>query len=114
MLINFSNHSSKLWGEKQLRAATDKYGEIVDIPFPLVDPGGSTAYIRALAEKYLQEILRHPHIQAVHIMGEQNLCFLLIKMLQAKGICCLASTTRRNPPENKEEKFSFEQFREYQ
>lgn len=114
MLINFSNHPSKLWNEKQFRLATEKYGGIIDIPFPLVDPSGDGAYIRALAEKYLKEITQYPHITAVHIMGEQNLCFLLIKMLQAKGICCLASTTRRNSLENKEEKFSFEQFREYQ
>ena len=114
MLINFSNHPSRLWGKKQRRVATEKYGDIVDIPFPLVDPGGDTNYIHNLAEQYLQKITQYPHIQAVHIMGEQNLCFLLIKMLQAKGICCLASTTRRNSLENKEEKFSFEQFREYQ
>ena len=38
------------------RLATEKYGGIIDIPFPLVDPSGDGAYIRALAEKYLKEI----------------------------------------------------------
>ena len=114
MLINFSNHPSKLWGKKQFLLAMEKYGDIIDIPFPQVDPCGDTAYIRALADKYLREITQYPQLRAVHIMGEQNLCFLLIKMLQAKGICCLAYTTRRSSLETKEEKFSFEQFREYQ
>ena len=39
--INFSNHSSNLWGEKQTNSAK-KYlldeGEIIDITFPKISP----------------------------------------------------------------------------
>ncbi|MBO4555124.1 MAG: hypothetical protein J5706_00090 [Elusimicrobiales bacterium] len=88
------------------------YGNIIDVPFPKVDPKGDKAYIRRLAEDCFKQITSQPGIQAVHIMGEQNLCFLLIKMLMAKGIKCIASTTIRNA--GKEPAFSFEQFREYE
>ena len=34
---NFSNHPSKAWGKTQLNAAME-YGEVIDIPFPAVNP----------------------------------------------------------------------------
>ena len=37
MLINISNHSSDKWSMKQHLMA-EKYGEIVDFPFPEIDP----------------------------------------------------------------------------
>ena len=37
MFINFSNHASTRWGVPQKQAAK-KYGEIVDMQFPNVDP----------------------------------------------------------------------------
>ena len=37
MFINFSNHPSKAWGKTQLNAAME-YGEVIDIPFPAVNP----------------------------------------------------------------------------
>ena len=112
MFVNFSNHPSSLWDAKQTEAAIAAYGEIKDIRFPKVDPKGDEAYIRHLAEHYFAEIMLQPDIKAVHIMGEQNLCFALIKMLMAKGIKCVASTTIRN--EGDRPSFSFEQFREYE
>lgn len=37
MFVNVSNHSSKMWSAEQL-AATSKYGEIVDVQFPNIEP----------------------------------------------------------------------------
>ena len=37
MFINFSNHPSEAWGKTQLNAAME-YGEVIDIPFPAVNP----------------------------------------------------------------------------
>lgn len=37
MFINFTNHSSEKWSGEQ-RMAAERYGEIVDIPFPSVPP----------------------------------------------------------------------------
>ncbi len=39
--INLTNHPSTKWGADQL-AAAKKYGNIVDIPFPAVDPEASS------------------------------------------------------------------------
>lgn len=37
MFINYTNHPSDAWGEKQ-RAEASKYGEILDIHFPDISP----------------------------------------------------------------------------
>ena len=37
MFINYTNHPSVSWGEKQTSEAK-KYGEIVDMPFPNISP----------------------------------------------------------------------------
>ena len=37
MFINHTNHPSQYWSDEQLTAA-HQYGEVVDIPFPLIDP----------------------------------------------------------------------------
>lgn len=47
MLLNLSNHPSSLWCDEQIKAAETLFGEIVDLPFPQVDPNGDEAY-RAL------------------------------------------------------------------
>lgn len=112
MLINFSNHPTDMWELKQRKLAKEIYGEIVDLPFPAVEPLGDCAYIKELADKYLSEILKYSKLQAVHIMGEFTFCFLLVKLLQEKGIKCIASTTKRIMQDGMP-MFVFEQFREY-
>lgn len=37
--VNFTNHPSEYWEEKQLKEAL-KYGKIYDLPFPAIDPWG--------------------------------------------------------------------------
>ena len=113
MLINFSNHPSSKWSEKQLQVAQIAYGPIKDIAFPPVDPQGSSTYIQNLANEYLSIILSQTDIKAVHVMGESTLCFALIVMLKQRGIKCLASTTKRVITPEGVPIFTFEQFREY-
>ena len=38
VFINLSNHRSENWGNDQIEAAS-RFGEIVDLPFPNVEPG---------------------------------------------------------------------------
>ncbi|MDR3261870.1 MAG: hypothetical protein LBT78_08560 [Tannerella sp.] len=52
MLINLSNHPSALWQAPQLEVAT-VYGEIIDLPFPVVDPEGDATYIQSLGKEYI-------------------------------------------------------------
>lgn len=119
MLINLSNHPSDSWTEKQ-KSATSLYGEVVDMPFPMVDPMATDEYIDKLSDEYLDKILQAKGDAAnitVHIMGELTFSFALIKKLQQKNILCIASTSKRISIDKgdgkKEVVFDFQQFREY-
>lgn len=123
MLINLSNHSSKIWPRHQLDAASH-YGEILDIPFPSVDPEGDEEYITKLAEEYSELILQKLckadlRTSAAHIMGEMTATFAIVSRLRAKGIKCIASTSERiasvaaDDPMTKVSLFNFVRFREY-
>ena len=37
MFINLTNHSSTNWSKKQRKAA-EVYGQIIDMPFPVIQP----------------------------------------------------------------------------
>lgn len=113
MLLNLSNHPSALWTETQLAAAD---GQVVDVPFPQVDPAGDEAYVESLANEYLDKILKMDNIEAVHIMGEMNFTYSLVTKLKAHDIRCVASTTKRETVEEngvKTSVFKFVKFREY-
>ena len=113
MFLNLSNHPSANWTPEQLDAAG---GTVVDMPFPQVDPDGDEAYIENLADEYLQKVLAMDNISVVHIMGEMNFTFALVKKLKTHGIRCVASTTQRETVEKdglKISKFKFIRFREY-
>lgn len=112
MLINLSNHPSSAWSADQKA----EYKDIVDIPFPQIDPEGDGAYIDALVREYLEKINQIKNISAVHVMGEFNFCYKIINELKARGIKCVASCTKRDTVEEngvKVSKFKFVQFREY-
>lgn len=121
MLINLSNHPSANWSKEQFKAAKD-YIEIVDIPFPAIDPQLDARSILRLAKEYLQVVLEElgtseDPLNAVHLMGEMTFTFSLVTMLQKRNIKCLASTSKRQVLELKDGKktmeFQFVRFREY-
>ncbi len=120
MLINLSNHPSALWSDLQL-AAAHPWGEVMDLPFPGVDPAADASAIEVLARNYLDKITlmleEKPGPHAVHLMGELTFCFALARLLLRSGITCVASTTRRqvvNESSNqKTSLFQFVQFRSY-
>ena len=121
MLLNFSNHPSAEWSERQLKAA-EKYGGVLDYPFPAIDPMAETYEIGQLAETHeikLRKILANElqGLSAIHIMGELTFCHALVNRLQRVGITCLASTTVRETVNSadgsKTCRFGFVRFREY-
>ncbi|MDR3245034.1 MAG: CRISPR-associated protein [Prevotellaceae bacterium] len=117
MIINLSNHSSAFWQAPQLEAAT-VYGEIIDLPFPFVNPEGDEKYIQSLGDEYVEKIeqLAQGKNVTVHLMGELTLTYCLVNALTAKGIKCIASTTERIVEEKdgaKISEFRFKQFRKY-
>lgn len=118
MLINFSNHPSSKWLDKQLNSAK-KLGVIVDLPFPNVGEEYSTSDIYKLAQDYLNiinGISKHCPC-TVHIMGEMTFTYAMVNLLKAAGYTCVASTSKRIveelPDGSKNVKFEFCQFREY-
>ncbi len=126
MFINFTNHPSGAWSEEQLAAAR-QYGEIYDLPFPVVEPEATEEDIEAMAAAYFKVVRRMiqdaeqtgnsslPHV--VHIMGEMTLTFSVVSRLKQEGITCVASTTRREvstlPDGSKVSTFKFVRLRKY-
>lgn len=119
MLINLSNHSIGIWLPKQQKSAREAYGELVDLPFPIVSPEADNLDIQRLAKEYLQKVqaIASPAEAAVHIMGEMTLTYALVTMLKKAGYTCLASTSIRDVYEQEQGKkivyFKFVRFREY-
>ncbi len=121
MLLNLSNHSVVDWSEKHLNAAREQFGEVVDIPFPEINPNANENEILELAEKYYsmckEKILKSDDkINAVHLMGEFTFVFALANMLIDNGIVCVVSTTERRVVEAGDKKiseFKFVKFRKY-
>jgi len=116
MLLNLSNHPSSAWPERQIQEAERLYGPVRDMPFPHIDPHAEEMDIHQLAKAYLHQIL-DLQPKAVHLMGELTFTFGLVRMLQSKGITCLASTTHRAtqdmPDGSKISRFEFVKFRNY-
>lgn len=119
MLINLSNHPSSKWSEEQMNAAKC-YGDVVDLPFPIVNPNGNEQYIDTLAEEYLvkmKNLSSDNSIFVVHLMGEMSFTFALVLRLQNLGVQCVASTTERIVEDledgKKQVTFKFVRFRAY-
>lgn len=117
MFINLTNHPSEKWGEEQLEAA-HRYGEIVDLSFPIIEPTFTKDDILFLVKENTEIIvgIKDEDI-VVHVMGEMTFTYNLVNALKEFGITCLASTTERNtiilPDGKKVSEFKFVQFREY-
>lgn len=123
MLLNFSNHPSSQWPEKQMEEAQKMFGNVMDMPFPAIAPDATEEELLKLAEEHLNKILHikneHPNM-AVHIMGELTFTFLMVQLLHREGISCYASTTQRMAQEIKNDGdikkvsiFQFCKFRKY-
>lgn len=124
MLINISNHPSNDWENSQAQSAIKIFGEVIELPFPNIDPMWSSVEVKGLAKKYFEKIMRifdqynnQLNVNAVHIQGEFTFVYQLVSMLKSSNISCVASTSTRNVVEmengEKVVKFSFVQFREY-
>lgn len=112
--INFTNHPSSLWDEKQLQAAQE-FGEIVELPFPSVDVSCEKEDIEEMAEELVRKIcILNP--SAVLCQGEFGLTYQVVKRLKEKKIRVLSACSERKVIQKGNEKvaiFRFEKFREY-
>lgn len=117
MFINLTNHSSAHWSAEQLEAAR-MWGEVVDLPFPAVDPFFDRESVATLAQEYAIKCLNMLLDKggAVHVMGEHTLTYAMVNELKRHGVLCLASTSQRKSMEengSKLSEFCFCNFREY-
>lgn len=117
--VNFSNHPSERWNEQQ-KTEAQKWGEIVDIPFPNVQPEASCEEIRKMAEYYVEKIQKY-HPVAVMCQGEFTLTYWVVRLLKEHKITVVSACSKRQVTEEKREGgetckksiFNFIQFREY-
>lgn len=119
IFINFSNHPSANWSKEQYSEAI-KYGEIIDISFPDVDPELDSDGIIQLAYEYAEKIMKYKPA-AVMCQGEMTLSFKVVEMLKSKGILVLAACsakeayyeTQSDGSVVKTHRFRFVRFRSY-
>lgn len=119
MFINFSNHNSAYWSPAQ-REAANKYGDIVDIPFPQVPAGYGEEDITRLADECTDRIIGQDPV-AVMCQGEFTLAYAVVTRLMAHGVKCLAACSDRNVEETpgsdgaivKNAVYKFVRFRDY-
>ena len=119
VFVNLSNHASVNW-QKEQREAAEKYGEIVDVPFPYVSSLFSEADIDAIGKETVKKITEMDPT-AVMCQGEFTLTYRIVTELLKKGIPCVAACTERIAREIvsedgtilKTSEFRFVRFRNY-
>ena len=118
MFVNFTNHPSDKWDTDQKNAA-NAYGEIIDIPFPDVDPEYGEEDVRKLAGECVEKIMA-VNPDCVLCQGEFCLSYSVINAMKAAGIKVVAACSKRVAVENvidgktvRVSHFQFVKFREY-
>lgn len=93
----------------------EKYGRIVDIPFPNVNADATEKDVQELSKSTFKTVMSY-HPKAVLCQGEFTLAFQLINMLLENEIVVLAACSERIVKEDgarKESYFTFTKFRNY-
>ena len=119
MLVNFTNHKYEAWSDEQ-KSAAQKWGEVIDLPFPNVKPQASKADVEKMAQSFSGKIISMKPC-ATTAQGEMTLCFAVVNRLKAAEISVFAATSERTIIEKTDEDgnsvrtsvFKFVQFREY-
>lgn len=114
VFVNFTNHPLDTWEERQAEAAR-RYGRIVDVPFPDVDPDAGEEDIRKLGEACCGKILEQEPA-AVLCQGEFSLAFFVTARLRAKGLKVVTACSQRRVVQSgkvKSSVYEFVRFREY-
>ena len=119
MFVNCSNHKIENWSIEQIKEA-EKYGEIVEYPFPYITPQLDEEAIDNIASKVAEEIAEmNPDI--VMCQGEFTVTYKIIEKLKALNIKVVAACSDRVTTEIKQEdgsnkkvsQFKFVRFRLY-
>lgn len=116
--VNFSNHCSSAWSNKQ-RMAAQKWGKIIDVPYPDITATCDETVINRLAEDSIEKILSYKPA-AVMCQGEFTLTYAVTTMLKRKGVTVVVACSDRKSKETilddgttqKQSIFDFVRFRD--
>ena len=119
MIINLSNHPSGTWDNFQ-KEAIRKYGEIIDIEFPILSAQIDEQEVEKLVNDYADKVTKY-NPEAVMVQGEYTFTYRLVNKLKESGITCISACSERMTTiENnldgsckKTSVFRFVKFREY-
>lgn len=117
--VNFTNHPSQNWSDKQKSAAL-KYGSILDLPFPSIAPELTDTELQTLADLYVRKILALSPA-CVLCQGETVFTCLVAHILTSHNVLTVSAVSRRNVTEVtdsdgvtvKKSVFEFECFRKF-
>lgn len=134
MFINYTNHPSASWGEKQTKEAK-KYGEIRDVLFPNISPQMTVQELTELVKtesKKIVSVVESEKDSAVLCQGESVFTYMLVNSLLGRklgahrwqsglrNLKVLSAVSERRVVEivdgdvtQKKSEFFFEGFREY-
>lgn len=98
VFINLSNHASENQSAKQL-AAAQKYGDIVDVRFPIISPTAESADIDRLVSKYIAKLYEYD-CAAVMVQGEFVLTYRITAVFKKLGITVLSACSERRTAEH--------------
>ncbi len=102
--------------------ASVKYGDILDIPFPIVPPSFDENAVQTLADECVNRILSVlTGNDAVLAQGEFTLCYAVVYRLRAENIRVVSACTERVTEESvkpdgeveKVSRFRFVRYRDY-
>ena len=118
--VNCSNHPSVKWSAEQ-RAEAEKYGPVMDLPFPEVPAGADIETVKEMADELVDQILQM-NPAAVMCQGEFTLTFAIVRRLMKRDILCLSACAERDIAEtvmpdgttSKQSFFRFTRFRPYE
>ena len=93
IFVNHTNHPSDKWSVAQ-KLAAEKFGRIIDLPFPDIPPNFDTVEVHELVMKNLREIMKLSPV-AVLCQGELNYTVAMVEELKKNSITVMAATSER-------------------
>ncbi len=109
--LNISNHPRSEWCASQLEAAQDLAPQILDIPFPQVEPKLSDKKFDKLVKTFFEDLDKQGLIERsshAMVMGDFAMTFALVERLKKANIECWVTTSDRR---DANQLFQFGQFR---
>lgn len=96
LLINHTNHPYARWSEPQKLHTTEIYKEVIDMPFPNVDPRMSINDIRLKVIDQLDHLNLSYTNYDILITGEMTYVYQYVTEASARRIRCICATTKRH------------------